>query len=180
MYISDIHELQIFSVPPPSNARFLHSINLPNSRQTLSPFCYLASTLPPTLFCVQLASFHRPQGLVLVHSPKLRNQQLRRILELKCFTRFFWTQPKASTDRRSPLLLRHIKIPVVTVTEGTVKYEMFIFVLLFPVDTVVITVSAPRPLFRQCYLSVVVLQRQFSFTVPPAERHSSFVSQPSP
>lgn len=136
--------------------------------------------LPPTLFRVQLASLHKLQGLVLVHGPKLRNQQLRCIWELKCFTRFFWTQPKASKDRRSPLLLRHVKIPVVTVTEGPVMYEMFIFVLLFPGDTVVITVSAPRPLFRQCYLSAAVLQRQFSITVPPAARHSSFVSQPSP
>lgn len=68
----------------------------------------------------------------MVHRPKLRNQQLRCILELKRFTRFYWTQPKVSTDRRFPLLIRHIKISIATVMEGTVKYKAFIFILQFP------------------------------------------------
>lgn len=93
---------------------------------------YLASLLPPTLPGVQLASSHKPQGLVLVHRPKLKNQQLRCILALKCFTRFCWTQPEVSTGRRFPLLVRHLKISTGTAMEGTMKYMVFSFILLLP------------------------------------------------
>lgn len=85
--------------------------------------------MPPILLRVQPASFRKPQRLVLVHGPKLRYQQLRCILALKCFTRFCWTQPNIITGRRFPLLIRHLKRRAM---EGTVKYMVFSFIPLLP------------------------------------------------
>lgn len=81
--------------------------------------------------------------------------------------------------------------------KGTVKYKAFIFVLLFPTVSIVITLSAPRPQSPQYYLSVVVackgnshllchwvsilgLRSDNSSVITTVKQTIPFVSQPSP